>query len=63
MKSRIAIQIFSLDTPQTTNWLRRYININLVFMVANRLLKWVNLIENLESMHKFREKTSSLVTG
>ena len=32
-------------------------------MVANQLLKWVNLTDNLEGMHTFREKTSSPVTG
>lgn len=59
MKSRLVIKIFSLAIVLTMSWLRSYIDINIVFMVPNQLLKWMDLADNLESVYMFSEKISS----
>lgn len=59
MKSRLVIKIFSLAIVLTMSWLRSYIDINIVFMVPNQLLKWMDLTDNLETVYVFSEKTSS----
>lgn len=41
------------------NSLRSYIDINIVFMASDQLLKWMDLMDNLESVYVFSEKTSS----
>lgn len=41
------------------NSLRSYIDINIVFMASDQLLKWMDLMDNLESVYMFSEKTSS----
>lgn len=41
------------------NSLRSYIDINIVFMASYQLLKWMDLMDNLESVYMFSEKTSS----
>lgn len=41
------------------NWLRSYIDINIVFMAPGQLLKWTDLMDDLQGVYVFSEKTSS----